>query len=86
MTASRARHVNPQPAAPDTEQELLSLKTRIAQAWAWRESLKKNLETGAMPIQLGLRQLEATDRELSELDARFKRLWDSANAKTKETP
>lgn len=70
----------------DTHQELLSLKSRIAQVWKRRESLKMNLDTGNMPIQLGLRQLEAADRELSELDSRFKQLWDSANTKSMETP
>lgn len=81
-----ARAMAPESPSVDAHQELLSLKSRIAQVWARRESLKKNLDTGNTPIQLGLRQLEAADRELSELDSRFKQLWDSANAKSKETP
>lgn len=74
----------------DAQTEIQGLKARIAQVWVMREDAKKALETGATSFREGMRQLEATDRELSELDMRFKRLWDSANGRApathKETP
>jgi hypothetical protein len=52
------------------------LKARIAQVWAVREGLKVALIQGATSPSQGLRELETVDRELAELDTRFKRLWD----------
>ncbi len=63
---------------PDSS-ELPSLKQRIAQVYAQRESMKRALESGALAPRAGLTQLEAIDRELSGLDARYKVLWDSAH-------
>jgi len=70
-----------QPNSPNTDadQEMQRLKVRIAQVWARRESLKEALADGAMSLRQGFRELEAADRELSELDTRYKRLWDMAN-------
>jgi hypothetical protein len=63
-------------------QEMQGLKVRIAQVWAQRESLKQALNEGAMAPSQGLHDLEAVDRELAQMDTRFKRLWDGANLKT----
>jgi hypothetical protein len=63
-------------------QEMQCLKARIAQVWAQRERLKQALNEGVMLPSQGLRDLEAVDRELAELDMRFKRLWDGASLKT----
>lgn len=62
------------------EQEMQRLKGRIAEVYAQREHLKQALERGALAPRAGFAQLEATDRELSDLDARFKVLWDAAHA------
>lgn len=82
--------MNPKPAEHDVQNEIQGLKVRIAQVWAMREDTKKALESGTTPLREGLRQLEATDRELSVLDSRFKQLWDAANGRApathKETP
>ncbi len=82
--------MNPESARDDVDTEIQGLKDRIAQVWAQREAAKRALESGATPFREGMRHLEATDRELSELDLRFKRLWDaskaSAPATHKETP
>jgi len=77
---------NPEPDATDIEGEMPQLKTRIALVWARREKLKQALESGATPPRAGFQELENVDRELSELDARFKRLWDSINGTQRETP
>ncbi len=62
------------------DQEIQQVKNRIAAVYARREQLKKDLETGAVAPRAGFAQLEETDRELSGLDSRFKRLWDAARA------
>lgn len=59
------------------EQEMHQVKDRIAQVYARREALKKNLEAGAVPARAGLAQLGKIDVELSGLDSRFKQLWDA---------
>lgn len=64
--------------------EIQSLKGRIAQVWLRREHLKQQLEQSAVPTSTGLRELEAVDRELSDLDTRFKRLWDATHAQPRE--
>jgi hypothetical protein len=61
------------------------LKARIAQVWGVREGLKCALNQGAVLPSRGLRELEAVDRELAELDTRFKRLWDLQQT-LEETP
>ena len=65
------------PATP-AQLEMQRLKASIAQVWAQRECLKLALNEGAQPPSQGLRELESIDRELAELDTRFKRLWDHA--------
>jgi len=62
----------------NAHQEISQLKDRIAQVYAQREQLKQALETGALAPRAGLQQLDATDRLLSQLDTRFKGLWDAA--------
>lgn len=78
-------------ATPDSDEtEMAGLKTRIAEVWARREAMKRDLATGSTPARQGLRELEATDLELSDLDRRFKQLWDAArargNAQHEDTP
>ena len=65
-------------AEQDTEQEISQLKARIAEVYAQREQLKRALETGDLAPRAGFSQLNETDRLLSDLDTRFKRLWDAA--------
>ncbi|MBW8307242.1 MAG: hypothetical protein K0M46_10555 [Thiobacillus sp.] len=60
------------------QQEISQLKGRIAEVYAQREQLKRALETGDLAPRTGFRQLNETDRLLSDLDTRFKRLWDAA--------
>lgn len=68
------------------EQEMQRLKSRIAEVYARREHLKQSLERGALAPRVGFPQLEATDRELSDLDARFKSLWDDARSNSAPHP
>lgn len=63
---------------PETQQEISQLKARIAEVYAQRERLKQAMETGALAPRTGLQQLDETDRLLSDLDTRFKTLWDAA--------
>ena len=74
----------PNAPAPETDAEKRHLKTRIAQTWAKRDRLKAALAAGTAPAAAGLRELEAVDRELSDLDTRFKRLWDATHAQPRE--
>ena len=60
------------------EQEIDHIKSRIAAVFARRERLKQELETGAVATRDGFTRLDEIDRELSELDSRFKQLWDTA--------
>jgi hypothetical protein len=62
------------------EQEMLRIKSRIADVYARREGLKDALETGAIAPIAGFAQLETLDGELSDLDIRYKTLWDDAHA------
>ncbi|TCJ18181.1 hypothetical protein EZJ19_02795 [Parasulfuritortus cantonensis] len=55
------------------------IKHRIAEVYARRERLKQALAAGELAARAGFAQLETTDRELSELDSRYKTLWDAAN-------
>lgn len=59
------------------EQEIQQLKCRIAEVYARRERLKKALDLGELAPRAGFAQLDATDRELSGLDSRYKALWDA---------
>lgn len=59
-------------------QEISQLRTRIAEVYARRERLKRELEAGVLAPRAGLMQLNETDRLLSDLDTRFKTLWDAA--------
>lgn len=68
------------------EQEIQHLKGRIAEVFARREKLKLALERRALAPHAGFMQLEETDRELSDLDARFKHLWDASQARAKSHP
>lgn len=71
------------------ESELHDIKQRIAQVYARREVLKQRLERGEGSPREAFARLDATDRELSELDSRFKQLWDARQACTdldKESP
>lgn len=62
-----------------TEPEMQQIKGRIAEVYARREGLKQALADGALAPRAGFAQLEATDRELSDLDSRYKALWDAAH-------
>ncbi len=72
------------PSAPETDAEMRHLQALIAQAWAMRERLKADLETGALPVA-DLRALDALDRDLSELDTRYKQLWDATHGQPRES-
>ena len=65
---------------PSHEQEIEQIKARIAAVYARRERLKQELETGAVAPRDGFARLDQIDRELSELDSRFKQLWDLARS------
>jgi len=65
-------------AEQDPELEISRLKARIAEVHARRERLKRELETGMLAPRAGFIQLDETDRLLSDLDTRFKTLWDAA--------
>ena len=67
---------SPSPSSQPAALEMQDLKARIAQIWAVREGLKCALNQGAASPSRGLRELEAVDQQLAELDTRFKRLWD----------
>ncbi|MEW5787389.1 MAG: hypothetical protein AB1899_06005 [Pseudomonadota bacterium] len=69
-----------------TDPSLADLKARIAQTWARRENLKAQLAAGQLAPHTGLRQLETLDRDLSDLDSRYKALWDATRSTAKETP
>jgi hypothetical protein len=62
----------------DHTTDLYRLKTRIAEVYAQRERLKRELDTGVLAPRAGFIQLNETDRLLSDLDTRFKTLWDAA--------
>jgi hypothetical protein len=58
--------------------EISQLKFHIAEVYAQRERLKRELEAGVLAPRAGFIQLNETDRLLSDLDSRFKTLWDAA--------
>ena len=67
-------------------QQIEQIKARIAAVYAGRERLKQELETGAVAPRDGFTRLDVIDRELSELDSRFKQLWDTALATSAVVP
>jgi hypothetical protein len=67
------------------EQEMQQLKGRIAEVYARREQLKQALASGALAPRTGLAQLGETDRELSDLDTRYKTLWDAHHGRAPKT-
>jgi len=74
------------PLSPPTDAEVQDLKARIAQVWAVREGLKHALNQCVASPSRGLRELEAVDRQLAELDSRFKRMWDLQQNANKAQP
>jgi hypothetical protein len=66
----------------DSEQEIQLVKGRIAEVYARREQLKQALDSGALSPRAGFSKLDETDRELSELDSRFKALWDAVHPRS----
>lgn len=64
----------------DTQREIGRLKDRIAQVWAQREHLKQAMGSGALAPRAGLKLLDETDLLLSDLDTRYKALWDAQSA------
>jgi hypothetical protein len=62
----------------DSPTDLHRLKARITEVYAQRERLKRELDTGVLAPRAGFIQLNETDRLLSDLDTRFKTLWDAA--------
>lgn len=65
-----------------TQHEIGRIKVRIAQVWAQREDLKQAMASGALTLRTGLKLLDETDLLLSDLDSRFKALWDAARPST----
>jgi hypothetical protein len=63
----------------NNEEEMKRLKGHIADVYAQREQLKSALDKGELAPRIGFSQLESLDKELSDLDTRFKTLWDNAN-------
>ena len=61
-------------------EDMDELRTRIATVFARREKLKQAMGEGITAARQGFRELEALDVELSELDSRFKQLWDAHKA------
>jgi len=69
-------------------QQLTQLKDRIAHVYGQRELLKRELELGSAAfggrtVRSHLKALELADRELFDLDNRYKSLWDATHAKSK---
>jgi hypothetical protein len=69
----------------NAQQEISQLKDRIAQVYAQCERLKQALEIGALAPRAGLQQLAETDQLLSQLDTRFKGLWDAAQTRAQSS-
>lgn len=66
-----------------------SVKKQIAEIAAKRDHLKNDVEAWQSGMAMNplprLRELEALDRQLSELDSRYKCMWDSRHAKPGST-
>ncbi|MBD3811270.1 MAG: hypothetical protein IE917_03485 [Betaproteobacteria bacterium] len=65
-----------------TQREIGRIKVCIAQVWAQREDLKQAMTSGALTLRTGLKLLDETDLLLSDLDSRFKALWDATQPST----
>lgn len=61
------------------QQQMQSIKQRISEIVTQREKTKTQIETGELKPGAGLSQLAVLDAELSELDTRYKTLWDQFN-------
>jgi uncharacterized protein (DUF4213/DUF364 family) len=63
--------------------KLDSIKKQIAEVVTKRDHLKSELEAWQSGVSMSplprVRELETLDRQLSELDSQYKRLWDSRN-------
>ncbi len=63
---------------PQAHAEMAALKTDIASLFAQRESLKQKVSTASRATRQALwTELEIVDKRLSELDKRYKHLWDA---------
>ena len=60
------------------QQTLQQLREQIADTVAQRDALKLAIEQRTLATRQGLQQLEVIDARLSELDTRFKTLWDAS--------
>lgn len=60
----------------DELEQMAQLKQAIAEHYAQREALKKQLEQGQIKTREGLKQLDEIDAALSQLDSTYKKLWD----------
>jgi len=75
-------------AEQETLHQLTQLKDRIAYVYGQRELLKRELELGSAAfggrtVRSHLKALELADRELFDLDNRYKSLWDATHSKSK---
>ena len=70
----------------DNATEMPHLKARIAEVYGQRERLKQALEAGALTPRAGFLLLDATDHLLSELDTRYKTLWDATRQNRPRKP
>ena len=65
------------------EEKLNAIKKQIAEIVAKRDYLKSQIEAWQSGVAMypmpQVRELEQLDRELSDLDSRYKHLWDSRN-------
>ncbi len=64
-----------------SDKRLNSLRDQIAETVKIRDALKQDVESGSVVVGRGLRELVAIDEKLSQLDIRFKQLWDSQKQK-----
>lgn len=65
----------------NSDELLNSLRNQIAETVRGRDALKQDIESGSVTAARGLRELVAIDEKLSQLDIRFKQLWDSQKQK-----
>lgn len=66
------------------EEEMEFLRGRITEVYSRRENLKVGMGKGIVPPRKGFEDLEILDKELSELDSRFKALWDAQQDKLQD--
>lgn len=65
----------------NSDELLNSLRNQIAETVRGRDTLKQDIESGSVAASRGVRELVAIDEKLSQLDTRFKQLWDSQKQK-----